>query len=68
LTSEGILFRELRKREGERERIVVEGQHIKTFFGYFLNWALKKKSGVDIYANYSFDLAFRQAPLFFEVA
>jgi|JI9StandDraft_1071089.scaffolds.fasta_scaffold86193_3 hypothetical protein len=46
LTKEGIKVRELPKQEYERERIVVEGQYIQLFYGYFLNWILAKNLSI----------------------
>lgn len=51
------------KQEYERERILIEGQYIRLFYGYFLNWALSKDTNVDIYSNYLFDYAFKELPL-----
>jgi len=63
LEKDGIKFRELRKREYQKERILVEGQYIKLFFGYFLNWVLSKNINIEIYSNFVFDLAFRETPM-----
>jgi len=42
---------------------LIEGQQIRLFYGYFLNWVLNRKVGIDIYANYPFDFAFKEPPL-----
>jgi hypothetical protein len=36
------------------------------FFGYLLNWALAKKTAIEAFANFSFDLALKETPLFFK--
>ncbi len=36
------------------------------FFGYLLNWALAKKTTIEAYANFCFDLALKENPLFFK--
>lgn len=67
LAHEGILFKELRKREAERERIVVQGQHIKLFFGFFLNWLIVKKVALEVFSNFAFELACKEPHLVYEL-
>jgi hypothetical protein len=67
LGNEGIVFKELRKRETERERIVVQGQHIKLFFGYFLNWLIVKKISIEIFSNFGFELACKEPHMVYEL-
>ena len=42
---------------------MVEGQYIRLFFGYFLNWVLAKNINIEIYSNFIFDFAFRDVPM-----
>lgn len=66
LAREEIKHKVWRGEEYEREGYIIEGQYIRVFFGYLLNWALAKKTAIEAYANFSFDLALRENPLFFK--
>jgi hypothetical protein len=59
LQREEIKVKEVRGQEFEREAYLLEGQQIRLFFGFLLNWALAKKATVEVYANYAFDMALK---------
>jgi hypothetical protein len=66
LMKEGIIIREINKQDYERERFLIEGQHIRLFFGYFLNWVIAKNLSIEIFSNFLFDYSFREFPLIFK--
>lgn len=63
LQREDIKYREMKLAEFERESLLLEGQQIRLFYGFVLNWLIGKKANIDVHANYAFDFSFRDAPL-----
>lgn len=68
LQREEIKAKVWRGQEFEREGYILEGQHIRLFFGYLLNWALAKKAVLEVFANFPFDLGLKEVPLAFKHA
>ena len=63
IAKEGIKSRPLDRQSFEREKLVIEGQYIRLFFGYFLNWTLRSNINIEIHSSYLFEYSFLFQPI-----